>query len=116
MRDKMKKVIGIRLSVEGFHNFPNAVAKFGENVDFLQARHRHNFNITLEVKVIHNDRDQEFILLKRNVKSYIKRRYGSPAEFGSMSCESIAEELMIQFKASMVMVDEDGENYAKITL
>lgn len=115
MLDNVKKVIGVRLSVEGFHAFAKAVEMFGPEIDFLATRHRHNFGIQLEVPVYHNDRDKEFILLQREVATYIKNKYGSPAEFGNMSCESIAEELMEVFDATMVIVDEDGENYAKLT-
>lgn len=108
------KTIGIKTSVEGFHAFAKAVEMFGEEIDFLALRHRHNFGIEMELVVEHNDRDREFILVQREVKEYIANKYGTPAEFGNMSCEAIAEELMFMFDAVMVKVDEDGENYAKI--
>ena len=115
MSDKITKVVGIRTSVEGFHAFAKAVEMFGCDVDFLAVRHRHTFGIQLEVPVYHNDRDKEFILLKRDVEKAIERRWGRPAEFGNHSCESIAEILMEEFNATMVEVDEDGENYARLT-
>ncbi|AGH56765.1 hypothetical protein Phi19:2_gp040 [Cellulophaga phage phi19:2] len=111
----VKKVVGITTKVEGFHNFPTAVEMFGKKVEFLSLNHRHLFGINLEIPVEHNERDKEFILLKREVEEFIEQRWGRPAQFEGLSCESIAEELMIQFKATMVKVDEDGENYAKIT-
>ena len=111
----MKKVVGIKTSIEGFHAFEKAEEVFGPDVAFLAIRHRHNFGIQLEKEVFHNERDCEFILLKRNIEKYIEDQYGKPAEFGNMSCESIAEELLRSFNATMVQVDEDGENYAKVT-
>ena len=111
----VRRTVGIKTSVEGFHAFAKAVEVFGEEVDFLAIRHRHNFGIQLEVIVRHNDRDQEFILLQRAIKQYLNDKYGSPCEFGNMSCEAIGEELMNRFDALEVIVDEDGENFAKIT-
>lgn len=110
----MKRFIGIKLTVEGFHRFVDASTIFDCSVDFLEHRHRHNFGITIEIPVIHADRDKEFIIFKREVQKYIYEKYGTPAEFRRLSCESIGEDLMHQFNASMVIVDEDGENYAKI--
>ena len=111
----VRRTVGIKTSVEGFHAFARAVEMFGEQVDFLAIRHRHNFGIQLEVIVTHTERDLEFILLQRAVKHYLNNKYGSPCEFGNMSCEAIAEELMNCFDALEVIVDEDGENFAKIT-
>ena len=111
----MKKVVGAKTSIEGFHAFKDAVLVFGPEIDFLAIRHRHNFGVTVEVEVNHNDRDREFILLQREIKQFIGDKYGVPAEFGNMSCEAIAEELLYKFNATMVLVDEDGENYARIT-
>lgn len=114
MKTEIVTVIGVRVVIEGFHNFPQALEVFGGEVSFLSDRHRHNFGITVEVEVHHDDRDQEFILLQREVRDYIERNYGRPAEFKSMSCEAIARDLLEAFDAELVTVDEDGENYAKI--
>lgn len=113
MSDK-KKTIGVKLTIEGFHNFPNAIKAFGKSIDFLQVRHRHNFGIEVEVEVSHNERDKEFILFKREIQSHIEANFGNPAEFGGMSCESIAEHLFDEFNAVCVTVDEDGENYSRV--
>lgn len=106
--------IGIKFSVEGFHAFPRAKEIFGEEVAFLAERHRHKFYIVVEIKVNHDDRDQEFFLLQREVKNYINRIYGIPADFRTMSCEAIARDLFETYNAEMVYVSEDDENYAKI--
>ncbi len=113
----VRKTVGITTKIEGFHAFAKAEEVFGKDVDFLATRHRHMFGIELEMLVFHNERDQEFILLKRQVENYIQANYGKPAEFGNMSCESIAQELMENFtNVVMVKVDEDGENYARILI
>lgn len=106
--------IGIKLVVEGFHRFPSATKYFNSKVDFLEVRHRHNFHIVAKKKVYSDDRDDEFILLKREVENYIERIYGRPAEFDAMSCEAIARILLKEFDFEYVMVDEDGENFAEI--
>lgn len=111
---KYLKTIGVKTSVEGFHAFAKAVEVFGPEIDFLAIRHRHNFGVEMELEVFHNDRDKEFILLQREVKAYLYNKYGMPCEFGNMSCEAIAEELLNEFDALKVKVDEDGENYARI--
>lgn len=110
----VRKTIGIKTSVEGFHAFAKAEEMFGEEVAFLAVRHRHNFGVEMEIVVTHNDREQEFILVQRRVQRYLYDKYGFPAEFGNLSCESIAEELMEKFNAIMVRVDEDSENYSRI--
>lgn len=110
----MHTVIGIRFIIEGFHCFPKATEVFNSDVDFLEKRHRHIFYITCEVKVFHDNRDKEFILLQREMKQYIVQKYGNPAEFGVMSCEMIARDLFNTFDCNMVEVSEDNENYAKI--
>jgi len=109
-----KTFIGVRIVVEGFHNFPSASEIFGPEVKFLESKHRHKFGITLEVAVNHDNRDKEFFILQREVEDYINRNYGKPAEFGACSCEMIARDLMEAFNATKVIVDEDGENYSKI--
>ena len=114
MSDNVIKTIGVKTSVEGFHAFAKAVEMFGQAVDFLAVRHRHNFGVEMEIIVNHNDRDQEFILVQRRVQKYLYDKYGFPAEFGNLSCEAIAEELMNEFNAIVVKVDEDGENFARI--
>lgn len=111
---KTQTNIGIKLQVEGFHNFPSASSIFGNKVQFLETRHRHNFGIIAKTKVNHDNRDREFILLKREVQDYIERVYGRPAEFKSMSCEAIARDIIEIFDFDYVSVNEDEENFAEI--
>lgn len=104
----------IRFQIEGFHNFPKAKELFPE-VSFLSDRHRHIFFFECEKEVFHDDRDVEFILFKREVQRYLIDKYGNPLEFGSMSCEMIARELLEKFNLITCSVFEDNENGSKTT-
>jgi hypothetical protein len=112
----MKAFVGIKLEVEGFHNYPTASKNHGEEVGFLEYPHRHLFKIECRKRVNHNDRDEEFIILNRRVKQWILSSYPDKTigvcSFGPKSCEMIAEEILIQFGFDSVKVSEDGENYA----
>jgi len=91
-------------------------------VSFLSDRHRHIFHIECKKKVFHDDRDVEFILFKREVQSYMIDRFGSQrfdenhppfayhCEFGVMSCEMIARDLLEKYDLESCKVEEDGEN------
>jgi len=110
---KTQANIIIKFQLEGFHNFPKAKELFPE-VSFLSERHRHIFQFELEKKVNHDDRDVEFILFKREVQSWLNSKFGTPSEFGSMSCEAIGRLLLESFELESAIVSEDGENGAKI--
>lgn len=112
-----KTTVIVKLAVDGCHNFPAAAELFPE-VDFLAARHRHMFHFTVACKVTHSDRDKEFIMLKRDIEAYIYSIYyeadSRTCEFGSRSCEMLAEEILNEFDAEWVEVWEDNENGAKV--
>lgn len=114
----MKTFVGIRFEVEGFHNYPDASKNHGDLVKFLEQSHRHIFKFNCKKRVNHDNRDEEFILLRRKVKQYINQNFpvfeqGCECyDFGSMSCEMIAKQLLKKFDFDSVEVSEDGENYA----
>lgn len=116
----MKTFVGIRFEVEGFHNYPDASKNHGDLVKFLEQSHRHIFKFNCKKRVNHDNRDEEFILLRRKVKQYINKVFPvfeSSCEcydFGSMSCEMIAKQLLKEFDFDSVEVSEDGENYAVV--
>lgn len=116
--NKLQTSIGIRFEVEGFHNYPDASKNHGELVKFLEQPHRHIFKFNCKKRVNHDNRDEEFILLRRKVKQYINLKFpvfesGCECyDFGSMSCEIIAKNILKQFDFDSVEVSEDGENYA----
>jgi len=103
----VKKFIKVSFQFEGFHKWPEAI---DHAESYLALRHRHMFHCTALKRVGHNDRDIEFIELKRMMSNYIKLRFG--LEFGTMSCESIAEHLMNYFCLDEIEISEDGENGA----
>lgn len=106
----MKTYVYCRLEVEGFHYWPKAPDRVG----FLAFNHRHMFHIRATIQVDHGDRQEEFILLKRRVETWLDAKYGTPCQFGSMSCEAIARELLEAFGFQFVEVSEDGENGAVV--
>lgn len=114
----MKTFVGIRFEVEGFHNYPDASKNHGDLVKFLEQSHRHIFKFNCKKRVNHDNRDEEFILLRRKVKRYINQNFPvfeshcECYDFGSMSCEMIAKQLLKEFDFDSVEVSEDGENYA----
>lgn len=116
----MKTIIGVKLSVEGMHYYLDASEKHGLSVKFLEYPHRHMFHIEVRVSVKHDNRDKEFILLKREVIEYLHSKYYQEElnvlDFRKMSCEMIAKDLMFVFHADSVKVSEDDENYALVSL
>jgi len=107
------------LQLEGIHNWPNCPH---EEVAYLRNNHRHMFHIKTWVDVGHDDRDVEFIIFKHQVEEYLINKYGMNeelgirvCEFGPMSCEMIARELIEHFNLSRCEVSEDGENGAIVT-
>lgn len=123
---KTETFIFIKFSLEGFHNFPAAPELFPE-VGFLAHRHRHIFHFECKKKVNHDDRDVEFILFKRLAADYLIDSYGDirsggedmlpfyrHCEFGAMSCEMIARDLLEHFDLESCSVSEDGENGAEV--
>lgn len=97
---------------EGMHRYPDAPAE----VSFLKHLHRHIFHITVFVEQFHNERDVEYIMLKRWLETFVDVAPW-PEE---MSCEAIAERVGTEVCAKhpgrrvMVEVNEDGENGALV--
>lgn len=111
----MNTEIIIAFEVEGFHNYPDAPSK----VRFLSYTHRHTFHITCYVHATHDNRDKEIFLYREQVLTYIRHEYGSPAMFGSMSCEMIAKDILKQFSnADMRSVEvwEENTGGAKVSI
>lgn len=108
----MKVNVIAKLEIEGMHNWPAAKDIFPE-VAFLSDMHRHKWFITIKCPVNHDDRDREFFILKRDVEDYLQDKYYNKStrthEFGSMSCEMLAKEILKKFEATYVSVFEDNE-------
>lgn len=115
----MNSFVVITFQLEGFHSWPRAPYVFPD-VAFLADRHRHMFHFKLVKQVHHDDRDVEFIRWKREVVQWLQHQYGefgkAPLQFGTMSCEQIAKELLQKYDCTSVEVWEDGENGAIVNI
>lgn len=113
MRDhdqKQRSIVIACLEAEGFHNYPSAPRE----VEFLRARHRHTFVVRCAFPVSGLDREKEIFMEQWRVQSWLEQTYGKPCEFGAMSCEMIALELVKQFGLEWAEVLEDGKGGAKV--
>lgn len=107
-----KTWIYITTQKEGIHCYP--AAKDIEEVNFLQHPHRHMFHFKVKIEVFHDDRDIEFILLKREVEHWLDSIY----DIDYKSCEMMANDIydyiygIYPGRDMVVEVSEDGENGA----
>lgn len=132
----MKTFVEIRWHVLGMHHYPGAP----DAVAFLRNPHRHIFHMRAKVAVGHNNRDVEFILLKRDCLAFnIANCKGTALnaaqhealewckfnkeawlfDFGSLSCEQIASEIFLHlsglgYDVRVVGCGEDGEFEATV--
>lgn len=109
--------ITIKFQFEGIHRWPDAP----EEVKFLRDLHRHMFHVEAMIEVKHNDRDLEFIMVKRALEEYVQRNKNDWPE--TISCEQIAEGLIHYIdqlyggdRSISVNVSEDGENGATVSV
>jgi hypothetical protein len=118
-----KSFIWVTFQKEGIHRYPEAgidpALKTGDwlDVSFLAEPHRHIFHFRVEMEVFHDNRDVEFIQLKRIIESWYRTNV---LQLDFKSCEMIARDLhmqlIIQWPARdyVVEVSEDGENGCRI--
>lgn len=109
----MKTTVIIDIDIVGFHLYPNAP----NVVSFLRNNHRHIFKVKLGFIVSDLDREIEIFMITDEVSSFLYNKYGNPCNFGQMSCEHIATELMHTFECyncSFVEVFEDNRGGARI--
>ena len=115
--------IWVTFQKEGIHRYPQAATDpklaTGDwlDVSFLATPHRHIFHFRVEMEVFHDDRDVEFIQLKRILESWYSDKILS-VDF--KSCEMIANDLHKQIikkwpsRDIVIEVSEDGENGCKM--
>jgi len=101
-----------RTRFEAFHAWADAP----DEVAFLRQRHRHEFHVELTVAVAHDDRNVEFILLKRALEDYIDRCLAHL----DYSCEQYAKSIArwaanTYAQPARCTVSEDGENGARVS-
>jgi len=104
--------IFIRTQFEGIHMYPGAVALPG--VEFLANPHRHMFHVEVQLDVRHEDRELEFILVKRDIDSYLSDKSNCDYKSCEMISDGIANYLDGQSRYwnrhCTIIVSEDGEN------
>jgi len=97
---------------EGTHYFPNMPAEL-EHVKFLEFKHRHEFHCTVWAEVKHDNREIEYLDLKKALKEAF-----SDGNWNGKSCEMIARNIADFVwerhgdRMLKVQVLEDGENGA----
>lgn len=110
----IKTSVWITFQKEGIHKYPAAASdpKLAA-VSFLANEHRHIFHFRVELEVFHDDREVEFILLKREIEGLYN---SGTLQLNNMSCEMIARELLSYIETyypgrdCRVDVSEDNEN------
>ena len=119
IKEHAERKIWVTFRKEGIHKYPAAatdpkLATGGwDDVSFLGVPHRHIFHFKVWIEVTHDDRDVEFIQVKR----WLERLYSEGSlQLNFKSCEMIARDLNAQIKAKYpgrhvkIEVSEDGEN------
>jgi 6-pyruvoyl-tetrahydropterin synthase len=118
-----KQEIQITASFEGFHHWKDAY----KEIEFLKFTHRHIFYVTVKLSVEHDDREVEFIDLKRhlqNICSDLKEDMPFH-KHSTHSCEKIAKIIANKLEFSKpnifdgsrsmsINVSEDNENSATV--
>ena len=107
--------INVTTSCEFIHSYPDAP----EEVSFLREPHRHMLHIVAEIEVFSDDRELEFIIVKRDLDFYL--RFLELDKHSTRSCEmigrSIIDHLQEEYGTNRditVSVSEDGENGAVV--
>ena len=111
--------IWVTFQKEGIHRYPQAATDpklaTGDwlDVSFLATPHRHMFHFRVEMEVFHDDRDVEFIQLKRILESWLS---DGTLSLDYKSCEMMAKDLHMLIDVKwpnrdiVIEVSEDGEN------
>jgi hypothetical protein len=112
-----KRMIWVRFQREGIHCYPAAATDPKlKDVSFLANPHRHMFHFEVAIQVFHNDRDIEFIQVKR----WLESLYSGTLELNFKSCEMISDDLYEVIASRYpgrevtIKVSEDDENGAVI--
>jgi uncharacterized protein YqgQ len=110
----VKTSVWVTWQKEGIHKYPAAATDSRlAAVSFLANEHRHIFHFKVKLEVFHDDREVEFILLKRELEELYNK---GTLQLNFMSCEMIAKELLDYVKQyypnrdCTIDVSEDNEN------
>ena len=112
----VKKWIEVSFQKEGIHCYPEAATNPDlADVAFLAHPHRHMFHFKVRMTVKHDNRDVEFIQLKRALENHVDTN-----DLNNKSCEMMAQNIInylmdnYKYREFVVSVFEDGENGAII--
>lgn len=106
------KTIVVRTQFEGIHCYPDAP----KDVEFLKHPHRHMFYVEAEIEVFHDDRELEFILVKRDLDKFLK------GDLKSASCEMICRTVQQYLKrtyplnGAQVSITGSNERYVNVSV
>lgn len=102
---------------EGIHKYPAAATDPNlADVAFLAHPHRHMFFFKIWIEVFHDDRDIEFIQVKRYCESlYIEDVLQLNHRSCEMLCDDLADVLALKYPGRYIKisVSEDNENGAE---
>jgi hypothetical protein len=99
--------------VAGLHRWPEAP----DEVGFLRSKHRHIFCIRCFFEVNHTDRERELYITQDMIEKYLCDKYPRSEhciDFGEMSCEMIAVDLVNSLGCTCCEVLEDGKGGALV--
>lgn len=110
-----RTMIKISTQFESIHQYSDAP----DEVAFLRHPHRHVFHVIAQIEVYHDDRELEFIIVKRDLERFIARRFNA---LQGASCEMVATTIYDYLGARwqkdhvrrqiIIEVNEDRENGA----
>lgn len=107
----------VKLRFEALHRWGDAF----EEVEFLKHPHRHEFHVEVQVEQFHDDRDVEYIFLKRRLEDWFENYVPDDRDLGEHSCEMVAQDVIEvlrhwygEDRSYRVEVTEDGENGALV--
>lgn len=112
----MKEIVWARVCTQfdAQHRYPEATGEVG----FLAGSHQHTFKVEVFVEQFHDNRDVEYLGLKRYLDKLLADMYHSK-DLGSTSCETLARTILswVKFHCGeerqyQVLVTEDGAHGA----
>lgn len=111
----LKSTIVVKLETEFIHRYKDAP----EEVVFLRAYHRHMLQLDIEMEVFNDDRELEFILVKRDLQEVFNTGL-IDVKYVDKSCETICKEIISLLidkygnREIIVTASEDGENAGRV--
>jgi len=114
-----QKFIMVTFEKEGIHCYldakkdPKLATGDWDDVSFLAYPHRHLFKFRVEIEVFHNDRELEFIQVKRQCERWLG---DGTLMLDHKSCEMMSDDLLRLIadkwpnRSVKIEVSEDGEN------